>query len=265
MNYKKYLALFIFLFTMIFTISISKGETSQLALATPVPFPQMIYIEGGTFAMGDTFGWGKYGDEPKKENTVHDFYIGKYELTFNEYDAFCEATGRQKPSDQTWGRGNQPVINVSWEDAVDYCNWVSLQQGLAPAYTKKNGMVRCDFTANGYRLPTQTEWEYAAKDGKNNQSYQYSGSNDVSSVGWYKENTGKMPHPVGQKQPNELGLYDMSGNVWEWCWERDSTYRIIRGGSWLNEAVYLQTCFYYNYRSDSDSNVGFRVVRTVIN
>lgn len=207
---------------------------------------QMIYVQGGTFQMGDTFGDGYNYERPVHQVNIRSFSIGKYPVTFAEYDAFCDATGRAKPSDQGWGRGDRPVINVTWYDAVEYCNWRSKKDGLKPAYISKGLNVSCDFDASGYRLPTEAEWEYAAKGGKHSKEYKYSGSNEIDVVAWYIDNSGDMTHPVGQKQPNELGIYDMSGNVYNWCWD------------WYDVA-------YYQY-SDTNNPIGpqsggFRVAR----
>ena len=187
-------------------------------------YPGMVFVKGGWYEMGSNNG--DDNEKPVHRVWVDDYYIGKYEVTFAEYDKFCEATGRKKPSDNGWGRGNRPVINVSWHDAKAYCEW------------------------KGGRLPTEAEWEYAAKGGANSRGYKYSGSNDIGSIVWYSGNSGSKIHPVGSKSPNELGIYDMSGNVWEWCndWygknyysnspdrnpqgPSSGKYRILRGGSW---------------------------------
>jgi len=236
--------------------------------------PEMILVEGGTFSMGSN----EYTNEqPVHDVTVGSFYMSKYEVTFDEYDEFCEATAKGKPPDSGFGRGIRPVIDASWYDAVEYCNWLSEKEGLTPCYSGSGENISCNFNANGYRLPTEAEWEYAARGGNNHDGYEYSGSNTAGDVGWYYSNSGSETHPVGGKSPNSLGLYDMSGNVWEWCWDwyggdyysstslvdpegpDSGSYRVLRGGSWDGNTGYLRcdgrnwiyptgTCYCYGFR-----------------
>lgn len=181
---------------------------------------------------------------------------------------------------------NLPVEEVSWTDAVVFCNKLSEKEGLKPCYSydgisnvekwkflkeklwkwsdkkwkKFNESFVCDTTANGYRLPTVEEWQYAAKDG---QEFKYSGSDNLDEVGWYDKNSEEKTHPVAQKKPNGYGLYDMSGNVKEWCWDSRSNNRYNCGGSWNNNANFCEVGF--EYWSDADYtnyNLGFRVVRS---
>lgn len=212
----------------------------------PTVPPNMVSVDGGTFRMGSDYG--DSDEKPVHTVTVSGFLISKYEVTFDEYDAFCEATGKSKPSDAGWGRGKRPVIDVSWDDSVEYCNWLSQKEGRDPCYAISGTNVSCDFSKNGYRLPTEAEWEYAARGGNLSRGYMYAGGNSPDGVAWYDSNSGEQTHPVGKKVPNELGLYDMSGNVWEWCWDWYGDYgsaaqtdprgpssgyrRGLRGGSW---------------------------------
>ncbi len=235
------------------------------------PAPEGVAVSGGTIAglaiariNGGTFTMGSSGSSAQNNETPHTVSVGSFsmmrtEVTFDQYDAFCNATGRQKPSDSGWGRGNRPVINVSWNDANDYANWLSQKTGKT------------------WRLPTEAEWEFAAN---GSAASTYSGSESIDAVGWYSSNSGNQTHPVGQKQPNGYGLFDMSGNVWEWCsdWYGDSyygsspssnpqgpssgSYRVSRGGSWNYRAEYCRVAFRdYNYPAFRYSGIGFRLVR----
>lgn len=237
----------------------------------------MIRVEGGSFLMGKELNLRPGGDEtkPVHQVAVRSFQIGKYEVTFDEYDAYCQYVGRKKPSDNSWGRGQRPVINVTWYDAVDYCNWRSRQEGLTPAYQGIGKDTVCDFSVNGYRLPTEAEWEYAARGGLKSGGFYYSGSNNPDDVAWW--NGEIRSRPVGQKKANELGLYDMSGNVWEWCWDRygrypdtaavnpagpsAGNYRVMRGGCWDGSRVLVFWRF-PGIPSDDEYNLGFRLART---
>ncbi|MFM7401551.1 MAG: SUMF1/EgtB/PvdO family nonheme iron enzyme, partial [Bacteroidota bacterium] len=183
----------------------------------------MVLIPGGTFNMGSENG--DSDEKPVHRVTLNDFYLGKYEVTVAEFRVFVNDTGFKTDAEKgdgstiyesgSWNKksginwrndtegktaqDNHPVIHVSWNDAKAYCDWLS----------KKS--------SKNYRLPTEAEWEYGAKGGKQSQGYEYAGSNNVGDVGWHNSNSGNKTHPVGEKRPNELGLYDMTGNVWEWC------------------------------------------------
>lgn len=187
------------------------------------------FISGSEFLMGSK----ERGDEIIHNVYINSFYIMQYEVTFEQYDAFCVATNRKMVNDNGWGRGKQPIINVSWSDANEYAEWLS----------KKTGKL--------WRLPTEAEWEYAAKSW---QDFYYSGSKNLDEIAWYASNSSRKPHSVGQKQPNGFGLYDMTGNVMEWCSDwydknfyKDSplrnprgplsgTFKTIRGGSWFSSS-----------------------------
>ena len=219
--------------------------------------PEMVQVQGGTFQMGGSDKYALSEEKPVHPVSVNNFYMGKYEVTFDEYDKFCDDTGREKPSDKGWGRGKRPVINVSWNDATAYCTWLTGKTG------KK------------YRLPTEAEWEYAARGGGDNI---YSGAADIDDISWYSDNSDSKTHPVGGKLPNAYGLYDMTGNVCEWCndWYDEKYYqnspssnpqgassgtrRVFRGGAWdyypETSRVSLRSFYSPTMR---DSSLGFRV------
>ena len=239
----------------------------------------LVLVEGGTFDMGSDIS---DDEKPVHKVAVKSFMIGKGEVTFAEYDAYCDATGKSRLNDNDWGRGTRPVIHVSWYDAVVFCNWRSQKDGLMGCYTITGTDVTYNTDANGYRLPTEAEWEYAARGGSKSRGYAYSGSNDAGEVGWYDQNSGNSTHQVGEKRANELGLFDMSGNVWEWCWDwygdkyysqspgenpmgpSLGQYRVLRGGCWFGD-VHLLRCTLRDgvvFPTSSGYSLGFRVART---
>lgn len=230
--------------------------------------PDMVSITGGTFTMGSPASEvDRVSDETQHQVTLSSFYMSKYQVTFVQYDAFCSATGRSKPNDGGWGRGNRPVINVTWHDATAYCQWLSQQTGKT------------------YRLPSEAEWEYACRAGTtspfntgnclstNQANYDGSYPYSTCSYGEYRQQT----LPVGSFSPNAWGLYDMHGNVWEWCSDwygvypsyaqtnptgpSSGSYRVSRGGSWLINSLYCRSANRDYYSPDySYSTLGFRVV-----
>lgn len=232
--------------------------------------PEMMRIEPGKFLMGaptsdaDSFD----GERPQHEVTInYAFEISKYEVTFNEYDAFANVTKRELPSDSSWGRGKRPVINVSWNDAQAYVKWLSEQKG------KK------------YRLPTEAEWEYAARAGAQTRFWwgKKVGKNNAVCDGCGSQWDNKQTAPVGSFKPNPFGLYDTSGNVLEWvqdCWhenynnapkdgsawlEKDDGYclqRVIRSGSWNIPADGVRSAFRLSIDDRVASrDIGFRIAR----
>ncbi|MBA7522741.1 hypothetical protein ES705_14861 [subsurface metagenome] len=231
------------------SITVTENRTVQVAFSyrriveTPKVDGNLVLARGGSFRMGSTSG--DDDEKPVHSVTVSSFYMGKYEVTQKEYRSVMGSN----PSDTGRGIGdNYPVNKVSWYDAVEYCNKLSGKEGLIPCYSGSGNSIRCNFNANGYRLPTEAEWEYAARGGNSSRGYTYAGGNSVGSLAWYGTNSGNKTHPAGQKQANELGLYDMSGNVREWCWDWYGDYssgsqtdptgpssgsnRMDRGGGW---------------------------------
>ncbi len=269
---------------------------SVLMLAVTLSAAEMVLVERGTFAMGDTWGGGRSDERPVHEVAFsYDFYLGKHPVTFDEFDRFCEETERLGPTDEGWGRGNRPVVNVSWWDAIAYCNWLSENEGLPVAYRlvgeQYEGQMLDAYgnvTTNieevvGYRLPSEAEWEYAARGGRN-LVYRYSGSNVVDDVAWFWENSfnerfgERTTMPVMQKAANTLGIFDMSGNVWEWCTDRWYLYsseqvsnpyvfsglgRMVRGGSFLYPASASGVAYRFSASPELIfRDLGFRVART---
>jgi formylglycine-generating enzyme len=183
-----------------------------------------------------------------------------------------------------------PSRRVTWYEAVEYCNELSRQEGLDPCYSGSGASILCDFTANGYRLPTEAEWEYACRAGTETDFHTgnmtHSGSSPIDPAldraGWYGGNSGSTTHPVGEKEPNAFGLYDMHGNVYEWCWDwyagnyyasspaedprgpASGSDRVVRGGSWHYNALATAVPRYrgYLYPDNRNYSLGFRLVRT---
>ena len=248
------------------------GARSTVRTQSNTTAADFVRIEGGTFQMGNASG-GNDDERPVHTVTVKSFSMGKYEVTQKEYQEVMGTNPSNFKGD------SRPVENVSWFDAVEYCNKRSVKEGLTPAYRGSGNSISCDWNANGYRLPTEAEWEYAAKGGNRDPMvYTYSGSNSAGAVAWYKDNSGSSTQPVGGKAPNSLGLYDMSGNVWEWCWDWYGAYpsgaqtdpkgassgslRVLRGGFWVNSAEDVRAAGRgYNNPNDRGSDGGFRLAR----
>ena len=252
--------------------TLKRKQTQQAVTPTPTPSPtpssassqtftvngvsfKMIRVEGGTFTMGATSEQGSdaYNDEkPTHRVTLSTYYMGETEVT----QALWQAVMGSNPSN--FQGANRPVEKVTWDDCKTFIS-------------KLNSL-----TGKNFRLPTEAEWEYAARGGNRSNGYKYSGSNALGNVAWYDDNSGGETHPVKTKSPNELGLYDMSGNVREWCQDRYGTYesgaqtnpmgpssgslRVCRGGGWSNDAGGCRVSYRsYNAPGDRLSDLGLRL------
>lgn len=254
--------------------------------AASQPLVPMVRIPGGTFTMGATTDKPFSGDGAAHQVTVSPFMMGQTEITQKQFRTVMGFYPGEELGD------DYPAENLTWFDAVAFCNELSLLEGLKPAYTitalvKKDAHlmeaeVTCDWTADGYRLPTEAEWEYAAKGGVAKQKQAFSGSSKVDKVAWHAGNSGMTVKPVAQKKGNKFGLFDMSGNAWEWCWDwygnylveaqtdprgaefnPQMPYRIQRGGSSCNEVEYASVSYRYGTGASlAAKTFGFRVVRS---
>jgi formylglycine-generating enzyme len=260
-----------------------------VAYMTPQIPDSFVLVNGGRFDIGY---------QTTNSVRLNSFYLDKYELTQGEYQRVMGSS----PSLISGVGANHPIYNVTWFNAIEYCNRRSIMEGLKPSYTYSTFGVNpdnwptgwntntnhasflFDWTAEGYRLPTEAEWEFAARGGLSSAGYLYSGSNIANEVAWTSANSPSGTRPVGGKLPNELGLYDMSGNVAEWCWDisisdayppgphgnptgsTSGANRVSRNGGWSSDAFY--SSFYYRLRLPPSSNWngrGFRICRSVPN
>lgn len=250
------------------------GAVVRDRLKIGVPGPEMVVIPPGRFRMGAIFGGGDPDEKPVHWVAIaRPFAMGKYEVTFEEYDRFCEATGREKPKDgrrwfgplsRDWGRGRMPVMNVSWEDAAAYAKWLS------------------DQTGQKYRLPSEAEWEYAARGGKDTPFWWGGtvGQNRANCKGCGSKWDKKKAAPAGSFAANPYGLFDTAGNVWEWCLDTwhdsydnapadgspwlggDDTRRVQRGGSFGSKPRYIRSSARGRGAPDGQYvYLGFRVLR----
>ena len=233
--------------------------------------PQLIHIPKGRFSVGNVRTLrrelqSKDRHRPKKVRIEHSFYIMTSELT-------AKLAQRLRPGGNfmpTKCTGNCPAVNFSWRDAVELANLLSKKTGLSPCYEMVGDDVlwpkgvKCE----GYRLPLEEEWEYAAK--SRTEKFVYAGGNALDDLGWYRQNSRFGPSEIAAKKPNSLGLYDMSGNVWEWCWdgwekvdEKWKTRKVIRGGAWNSDSFVAKVEHRATKLTDQrSSSIGVRFVRT---
>jgi formylglycine-generating enzyme required for sulfatase activity len=247
----------------IFESGFSNNSSSSSNTQRHPAEPEMIFVQGGTFRMGcmqdqDTCDTG---ETPRHQVTVSDFYIGRYEVTQAQWKLLMGTDIRQQVAENyLYGEGdNYPMYCVSWQEVQEFVSRLSTATGKS------------------YRLPTEAEWEYAARGGRKSKGYKFSGSNFVENVAWFMDNSGNSIHPVGTKQPNELGIYDMSGNVWEWCYDwygaypaaaqsnpigpSSGTCRVIRGGGWNYGVSRCRVAYRRDIKPDNCGNIlGFRLV-----
>jgi formylglycine-generating enzyme required for sulfatase activity len=251
------------------------GRTPTILCRDTIIEPEMVFVKGSTFTMGcvdgrDNKGGSTYAcqtnEQPAHPVTLSDFWIGKYELTQAQWYAVMGGTNPGT-------NGNYPVAY----------KWGVTSNDIPSYLTALNQMLKERGIDREYRLPTEAEWEYAARGGVKDSGYMYSGSDIVDSVAWSSSNSGSKTHEVGKKRPNQLGICDMSGNVWEWCSDvysasyystiqngakdptgpsASSVYRVLRGGCWLSPTVNSRNACRFTNNSSSNSNAdyGFRVV-----
>lgn len=268
-------------------------------------YPEMVLIPGGSFYQGDSLG--NADEKPVRKVRLDSFFIGKTEVTLAQFQEFIQTTGYLTDAERNggsyvwtslgWTRkdgvswrhdeegelrpesaGKYPVMHVSWRDAANYCNWLSAAHNLQARYIFREDSLFFNSTDQSFRLPTEAEWEFAAK----GNTPPFSGSSNLAEVGWYSGNAKKSAHPVGLKKANSFGLFDCSGNVWEWCedYYSEGTYKmvadslnprgpshgashVVRGGSWSNNPRHCRVANRSSRFPDArDCNLGFRVVCT---
>jgi len=238
----------------------------------------MVFIQGGSFEMGDHFEEDGTDELPVHTVSLNNFFIDKYEVTQAEYEAIVG----NNPANGSGVGDDYPVYNINWYNAVTYCNLKSQQEGLTTCYNLNNWS--CDFNANGYRLPTEAEWEYTARGGVYwTDDLRYSGCHEESELvdyAWYISNSNNQTHPVGSLLPNQLNIYDMDGNVYEWCNDKHAyeyyssspsnnptgpefgVMRVVRGGSWSSDKNFCRVADRSFTTPSIGSQGGIRIVKS---
>ncbi|MCL2211516.1 MAG: formylglycine-generating enzyme family protein [Treponema sp.] len=261
---------------------------------TPIFPMQMISISTGTFTMGSESG-GYSDEQPVRQVTLTAFKMGKYEVTQEQYQEVMGTNPSSFRSNPAAGetQGKRPVEAVTWFDAIEFCNRLSTKEGLTPVYTITGrtpatgypitaATVTANWENNGYRLPTEAQWEYACRATGTTTDWSFGNAEaELVNYAWYNANSNDMTHQVGRKTTNAWGLYDMHGNVWEWCWDwygssyygesdntnnpmgtASGTSHVRRGGCWLDSAGYTRSAYRYSdVPGYGDYGIGFRVVR----
>ncbi|WP_461256747.1 SUMF1/EgtB/PvdO family nonheme iron enzyme [Treponema sp. R80B11-R83G3] len=268
---------------------------SSQAVKQKAPHIDMVHVLGGSFKMGNI--WGEKSEKPVHNVKLSSFYMGRFPVTQEQWEAVMGSNPSEFTSSPASGevQSKRPVECVSWYNVLVFCNKLSMMEGLSPAYiisgstnSSKWGTIPTNWDStwdavqiasgsNGYRLPSEAQWEYAARGGDSSPgNYKYSGSNRAGDVAWYKDNSGSRTHEVGKKAPNSLGLYDMSGNVFELCWDwygnysnedqtdpmgaSSGTKRVARGGGWGASIEYVRSAVRSSYNPHG-RYAGFRLVR----
>jgi formylglycine-generating enzyme required for sulfatase activity len=281
----RYTVIIVGLVNLLLLMGCSKSTDSSNDQAE-TDYREMVFVEGGSYLMGSPDSVGYDIEHPQHPVTVSSFYIGKYEVILSD---FIATTGIVPPYGNNEHPPASPASYVFWNYAAQYCNIRSEEEGLEPCYDLTHSWSSiCDYSKNGYRLPTEAEWEFAARGGNLSHGYMYSGGNNLDEVAWTRNNA-LSPQPVGTKLPNELGLYDMTGNVAEWCndWFSRSYYqtcldqgmvydpqgvstndqgdRFVRGSNFLNDDYLAQARITYRQGVTSwftsSGTEGFRVAR----
>ena len=234
---------------------------------------EFIKVDGGEFTRPGDYQGQKDIVVTDITCKVDTFYIADFVVTQGEWNQIITYNPSHFKGDDL------PVECIGWHEAIVFCNEKSKQDGLQPCYTINGEQVECDFHADGYRLPTEAEWEYAARGGSKSEGFRYAGSDSLHEVAWYAKNSGRTTHPKGGKKPNELGLYDMCGNVFEWCWDWFEWFKCdfmdnplgpisgkmkaVRGNCWVNGATTSELGRrVHRGPGCKNHHLGFRIART---
>ncbi len=254
------------------SVAVQSGVSSRLSFSGSPTLVSMALVPGGSFSMSSA----EADSRPPHQVKVSSFLMGKTEVTQDQYRKVMGANPSVFGAEAD--AGARPVENLSWFDAIAFCNALSELEGFEKVYSIDGARVAADFSKSGYRLPTEAEWEFAARGGQVGKGTAFAGAEDASKVAWYEANSGGGTKPTASLSPNELGLHDMSGNVWEWCWDWYGPFdgqprseptgpasgeaKAIRGGGWYNASAFSRIALGSAAKPETkDLGIGFRVVR----